>query len=100
MKLLARTFNGEVFCIPDVRLTGRWKQGGLDLQVEISLPVKCLLCDFLGTPSTRPLQWATYRDLRTDDGSRVNEEQLRGGVARAVKELHASIGNTLPENWP
>lgn len=107
MKLSAHTPAGTGLEL-DVLLTGHVREdSGKNLHaVEIMLPAGCVSVDGYGaetlkTPSGRAVLWATPGDIRTDDGSTVNHDQLRAEVVRVTEQRRLDmLRGSLGENWP
>lgn len=107
MKLFARTPGGDGLGL-DVLLTGQvTERGGKIHRVEVALPIGChsivaYCVEVLAeTPSGRQLTWADPGDLRADDGSLVDREQIRAEVARVNEQARLDMqSGPLGKNGP
>ena len=106
MKLSAHTPAGTGLEL-DVLLTGHVREdSGKNLHaVEIMLPAGVSVdghgAGTLKTPSGRTVLWAIPGDIRTDDGSIVNHDQLRAEVVRVTEQRRLDmLRGPLGENWP
>jgi hypothetical protein len=116
VKLYARTPSGRGLGI-SVRFTGQVKESDNTIRsVEITLPRGCdevvglrVGAEIVGyrvealpkAPSGDPILWADPDDLCADDGSAVNQEQLRAEVIRVNDQRRADmLRGPLGEDWP
>jgi len=107
VKLYTRTPGGDGLGL-DVLLTGQvTERNGKIHRVEVALPIGCV--SIVGyrvevlpkTPGSRGLLWADPDDIRADDGSTVNQDQLRAEVVRVNEEGRSEMRRgPLGENWP
>lgn len=107
MKLYARTPAGIGLAIR-IHLTGQVKEfGGKIRDVQVILPSGCdnvvgyAVAPLPKTPAGDQLLWADPGDLCADDGTTLNQGQLRAEVER-VNNLRAEDARRGPlgENWP
>ena len=111
MKLYARTPAGTGLGL-NVLLTGQVREEGNTIRrVEVILPIGCdPFVAVLGgyavealpkSPMGQQLLWADPGDVCANDGSPVNQDQLRAEVARVHAQARLDMASgPLGENWP